>query len=104
MTIKYGGVIFQRQNFIVYGESVNIFVTPTRLWTIIHKIICWIAKRKIQKILAPAQVEEHPPGVFRIQRFHRLASLNKKLDCNVEGLIVEINYNKKEIFLSIFID
>ena len=103
MAVRYGGVIFKRQHFTVFGESRTIFVSPTRLWTIIHKVMCWMHKRKVKNVLKHAQVSQTRNHEFLVQ-IDRLYSLNKKLDCYVEMISAEINFTTRSIYLSMVID
>ena len=102
--MKYGGVIFNRRHFTVYGESINTFVSPTRLWTFIHRIICWTTKRRIRKIISAADIYETKPGDYRVQLFRRLKSLNKTLDCEVDGLFFDVDFNTNSIFIRMMIN
>ena len=95
MVIKYGGIIFNHQHFIVFGEAVNLSVSKTKLWLLIHKVICWASKRRIKKILAAANIRQRNDNEYNIQLFRRLKKLNKSLDCVVDGLFIDIDFNSK---------
>ena len=98
MSIRYGGIILYRRHFTVYGESINFFITPTKLWLITHKIICWASKRQ-DKILKAAHVCTCCTNDYRVYLSRRLSSLNKKLDCVIDGLLFDINFNDSTIHI-----
>ena len=100
MVVKYGGVIFNHQHFVVFGESLNTSVTNTKLWILLHKVICWTTKRRIKKILATAQIFNQPCNKYRIQVFRHLRKLNKTLDNKVDGLYIDIDFIDKSIHIS----
>ena len=103
MVVKYGGVIFNHQHFVVFGESLNTSVTNTKLWVLLHKVVCWATKRRIKKILATAKIFDEPCNKYRIQILRHLSKLNKTLDCKVDGLFIDIDFIAKSIHISLML-
>ena len=103
MLIRYGPANFNGHEFSVFGESLFIFVMPSKLTEIIRQTILWVNETDPLNVLSNADLSAKE-GMLYARLDTGLESLNAKLDVFIEDIQFEIDFDMNLIHIRFIID